>query len=222
MIRRVPFLMLAVVLVACSQAGAPTSTPAAESSVEATDAATAEPTESPSRTPRPSPTPVPIETREVEWTVPFSMDMPADWAREGGTGTSVFFSAGRPDRWIEFTLAGPDTVDGWIDSMATQPRLIITEPTPIELGGAAGMAVDARVSDQASGNCSAGPNVRCFTLFQNPGAGVWEVVENQPSRVWVVDVDGEVVLIVTDAQERSFDAWIAVVEPLLQTLTWNP
>jgi hypothetical protein len=91
----------------------------------------------------------------------------------------------------------------------------VSEPAAAEVGSAEGVVLDLRL---AEGQDEAYSSSR--TLFED-SEGAWVVEPDRPSRIWIVDVDGEAVMIVTDAPERAFDNWVAVVEEALSTVEWG-
>jgi len=209
-----PALVVLVLLAACTQAEtdssssvAPSATDAAEPSSESSASASGEPTSSGPET----------ATLDVNWTVPFSMAAPADWERdEQPMGTSYALSTG-PDRWIVFSDTGPDTVDAWIEELTTTPQLVVTEPEPAEVGGAQGFVFDVSTSSEAPKAAGGSPCAKpCWELIEG-----WIVEKDRPNRVWLVDVDGKAIMIVTDAPERALEGWAATVEEALATLEWG-
>lgn len=48
------------------------------------------------------------------------------------------------------------------------------------------------------------------------------LADGYPNRVWVVDLDGEAMAILTEASENSFENWTGRVEDVLATLEWKP
>ena len=160
----------------------------------------------------------------VQWTVPFSLTAPAGWTTDVpgavalNSGEGVWLAT-PPGRYLAVTRSGPDTVDEWVESVMTAEQLVATDPMVAEIGGAAGYRVDLRTSDAAAeGGCLS--NTRCYRLFQD-ASGYWPVEEGRVTRAWIVDVDGETLVITTDASEEGFEEWAASVEEVLGTLTWT-
>ena len=157
------------------------------------------------------------------WTVPFTMTVPSEWERsEHSTGSMFEISAGT-GRFVTFTQQGPPTVDEWVTLLTSTEQIEVTEAEAIEIDGAAGFVLDATASEAAA---EGGPGIcmnpgadRCWTLFEDPG-GFWSIDEGRTNRLWILDVDGETVLIVTEASEAGFDDWTAIVEEALATLVW--
>lgn len=53
------------------------------------------------------------------------------------------------------------------------------------------------------------------------GTFSWTMEPISVNRLWAVDVAGETILIVTDANESAFESWVATVEEALSTLEWG-
>ena len=209
-------VLLLIVLAACTTTTtSPTTAPVAT--------ATADATEEPSATATAAASSSTAETAElaVSWTVPFTMTAPADWGQDQEPlGSSRVIDSG-VDRWIVFSDSGPDTVEGWIEQLTTTAQLVVTEPEPAEIGGAEGLTVDVSTSSDAPMVSGGAPCANpCWALIQDAQAS-WIAEEGRPNRVWVVDVDGETIAIVTDAPEGAFESWTATVEDVLGTLEWG-
>jgi hypothetical protein len=214
---RAPLLVsLTALLVACGQAEPSDDAPAsiaAAASTPASIAATPEPSDSAPDSPDAEPSAPasegPVE-EAVAWTLPFSITIPADWVSEAASPMTFNFRSG-PDRWVAFTRVGPDTVDAWLEELGASDAYVLTDPAPVEVGAASGVVLDLELAD---GESEAG-------LFEEASWGHWAVSPDRPNRLWLLDVGGETVLIVTDAPERAFESWIAVVEEALATLEWE-
>ena len=162
---------------------------------------------------------------DVDWTVPFSLTAPADWTTEGvneesggkKTANTVWIGAGQ--RFVAVTRTGPETVQGWLDTLAETEQLVATEPVEVEIGGSSGYRVDLEVSDQAS-DARCVNNGRCYTLFQDD-SGYWPVEEGRTTRVWLVEVEGETLTIATDSRDDAFAEWAETVEAVLGTIEWD-
>lgn len=175
------------------------------------------PTESPEPTPAASapapteePTPdVPQET-SFGWSVPFTMTVPAAWSgRRESPATTYAIDAGA-GRFIVLTRTGPDAVEGWVERLTAESSLTVSEPRPVEIGGAAGVTMDAQLSEGESE----------YVLMRD-GTVSWNIDPVSVNRLWIVDVDGEAILIVTEANESAFESWTATVEDALSTLEWG-
>jgi hypothetical protein len=150
-------------------------------------------------------------TVELAVPVPFTFTAPGDWKQEElitGSTTRGFRSG--IDQYVVFTELGPDTVEGWIAGLTSNESLTVSEPSVVELDGAPGLSVDLRLSDGAQ-----------EAILFREGWGDWNVAPGRPNRVWVTEVGGEVVAILADAPEATFDEWVATVEEVLSTVDWS-
>jgi hypothetical protein len=153
---------------------------------------------------------------EADWDPEFTLMTPANWRKDSSIASMFVMRAG--SSFVVFSTGGPDSVDGWLELLASNTDIVSTEPAPIELGSAVGYVVDVRLSDDPEEVCGFGIGP-CSTLLTE-GDG-WSVVEDTPNRLWVVDVNGETVVIVTEASEASFETWATEVDEVLSTITWG-
>lgn len=204
--------VVAGVLAGCGQSATSEAVSSAPGSLVAAEASAPAEASAEESTPAATPTPTVGEAQEVhvEWTVPFSLTIPPTWERSGSRDVIEFQA--EADRWVVFSLLGPATVQEWSDQLTSAERYVTTVPAPVELGGAPGVVFDVETADPEQ------PAI----LFQDAARGMsWEVAGNRPNRVWIVDVGGRPVLIVTDAPDRAFEGWVAEAEEVLSTLTWD-
>jgi hypothetical protein len=221
------YILLSVLGVACTSGPTPSSTNPSTVAPIPSDAAspTATPTTTTTATPEATPSaPSEPSAFEVDWTIDFVAQAPADWTTEVNetlagitTGDTLWLGAGQ--RYLVVTRTGPESVEAWLDQVAAAEQLEATEPVEAEVGGITAYRVDLVVSDQASEErcINAG---RCYTLFQDE-SGYWPVVEGRPTALWVLEVDGETLAIATDSREDSFAGWVATVEEVLATIDWR-
>ncbi|MGZ8754903.1 MAG: hypothetical protein ACXW15_06900, partial [Acidimicrobiia bacterium] len=126
---------------------------------------------------------------EADWDPSFTLTTPPNWRRDSdqlslATVNVFVFKAG--SSFVVFSTEGPDSVDGWLEQLASNTGIVTTEPTPIELGSAPGYVVDVRLSDNPEKVCGFGIGPCSGLLTSGNG---WSVVEGTPNRLWVVDVD---------------------------------
>jgi hypothetical protein len=204
-----------VLLVACSaEQSGPVATTGADDAT-ASPVPTATPTEVPA-TPTPTETPEPTVAGPIEHDVsrpvPFTITTPADWARDPSIPTTpdTFGFAIGLDRWVVWHRPDAESVDAWVQTLGERQGLILTDPRPTEVGGAPGVVFDLDVSEEAGE----------LGLFR-AGQATWTAESGRPNRIWVVAVGGEPIMILTDAPERAFENWVAVVEEALTTLEWS-
>ena len=200
-----------VVLAGCGTQDASGTGGASSPSVVATEepSATASATLSASPSASGSTTEAAERTVEVSTPVAFSITVPGDWVEDEtiSSSTTWAFRSGI-DRWVTFTELGPDTVDGWVQELTANPSLTVTEPEVVDIGRATGVSLDLELSEGE------------VVLFEEAW-GEYVVTADRPNRAWVLDVGGEVVLIVTDAPAAAFDNWVATVEDVLGTIAWS-
>jgi hypothetical protein len=222
----VPILALAL-MAACSDGGTEASNAGTASTAPA-DSAAPSPSEVAEISAAPSASSGPSEAATAEFAVstpvPFSLTAPSGWSRATeSSGATTLIDAGM-DRWIAVTLNGPDTVDAWVEQLTTPVQLEAGEPEAVEIGGASGFVLDVTTSEEAAaggaGACASATAERCWQLYTD-AQHFWSIDEGRPNRVWVLDVDGETVLIVTDSPERAFDTWADSVGEALTTLEWG-
>jgi hypothetical protein len=110
---------------------------------------------------------------------------------------------------VIFTQTAPSTAEEWIERLSSQDNLTASEPKAVELAGASGVSLDVSVPDGQSE----------YVLLRE-GFGEWTASAGRPHRVWILEVGGELLVILTDAPERAFDNWVATVEDVLATIVW--
>lgn len=162
------------------------------------------------------------EMREFETSqpVPLTMTIPSGWKRD---------EASTPETLIVLTQSGPGnelivsrerdmTVEEWREWLTGHEGLFVSEPAPVDIGSVEGFAVDVRLGENAGERGCSGFG-SCVPILQGIG---WLIAEGYPNRVWVVDLDGEAMVILTEASENSFENWTGRVEEVLATLEWKP
>lgn len=181
-----------------------------ESSPPSPTVATVSPSATAEASPAPSPSEAAEQTLEFSSPVAFSITVPSDWekAPELSGSTTQTMTAGM-DRWVIFTQAAPSTAEEWIERLSSDANLTASEPEVVELGGASGVTLDVSV-----------PQGQSDVVLLREGFGEWTASAGRPHRVWILEVGGELLVILTDAPERAFDSWAATVEDVLATIVW--
>ena len=181
---------------------------------------------------RPSPAPTADRTLQAGGAVPFSLTVPSEWERDDRSLPTVIQVDTKVDtsgdgvlgRWLFFFAPETDeTVEARLESFVSNPQLLVTEPEPIDLGGASGFAVDVRLNPQDlpdSMECARFETVRSCVMI-TAGAGGWLIFPDRPNRIWIVDVAGDTVLIGTSATEVAFESWTTMMEAVLETIEWR-
>jgi hypothetical protein len=178
-----------------------------------------------SDSPAASAAPVGNAELSIDWTVPFTVTAPADWtAGEAVTDTGMEVVDGTGLRAVlVLMLKTPDSPETWVDRLTTNEAIDATEPEPVDVGGASGFAFDASVNDTAADCVVGGSNLggRCVVVHGPVDDWAWVLTPGRPARLWVLDVDGETVVLMSDAREDRFDTWKATIEQVVATLEWR-
>ena len=154
--------------------------------------------------------PAPAETLPVS----FNLEAPSDWIDQWfGTARSFWFRPAN-GRAIAFVLRGAPSVDEWVTDVTARPGYVASDPAPITIGGAPGYVFDLSLApDAASADVPA--------LFEDPEQS-WRLQEGSRVRMWIVDLAGEPLAIVTGAPDQDFEVWAGAVGEALATLSWEP
>ena len=186
----------------------------------------------PSLAPTIEPSPAPTAEKTLQAggaAVPFSLTVPSEWERDDRSFATVFQVDTKVDtagdgvlgQWLFFFAPETDeTVEARVERFESNPQLLVTEPEPIDLGGASGFALDVRLNPEDL------PDPRACARFEScllitAGAGGWLVLPDRPNRIWIVDVAGDTVLIGTSATEGAFESWTTAIEAVLATIEWQ-
>jgi hypothetical protein len=225
-------VLLALSVAACS-AGDPSngadSSPEPEPSV--TVARTPDTSIAPSDAPEaseavePSLEPVGEAALSIGWAIPFTITAPADWGRgEAAIRSAVDVVDGTGLRTVlSAFLKADDTPDDWVRRLTEADALDASTPESVDVDGATGVVFDVRLTDAAP-ECAAGGSSlggRCIVVHGPQDGWVWVIEGTRPARVWVLDVDGETVVLLSDAREDRFEAWARVVDGVVATLEWE-
>lgn len=138
----------------------------------------------------------------------------SDWSGEPGGGVLVigdadppagagvitfvdpeYYVYGDPCQWATTKPETPaTTVDGLVAALSAQASREATEPVDITLDGYAGQAIVLRVPDDADfAACDQGQFASWGVAGEDPAR--WHQGPGQIDNVWVLDVDGHVVVI---------------------------
>lgn len=150
--------------------------------------------------------------------MPFTAEIPAEWRIATESNRRILYLQRSRDA-IGISTFGPETVEEWRTNLTGNTGLVASEPADAVVGGASGFWVDVSLSDEATREGCIGQDP-CVVLIEE-GLG-WAIFDGLPNRIWVVDVDGEVVFIAAEASEERFAEVVAEVEAMLSTLTWSP
>lgn len=146
--------------------------------------------------------------------VAFSIRAPMTWFENPGEGNSLMFG-NRRQLWIRplsggaITLVLPEeqSVDDVVADISGRPGYLVENSAPVTVGGSEGAVFDVSLApDASSGDAPA--------LIVGDDQS-WILQADNSARVWVVDNDGETLMIVT-GQELADDVGAA-----LATLEWR-
>jgi hypothetical protein len=121
----------------------------------------------------------------------------------------------------EGTIA--QTVQGFIDHLASHPNITVdVAPSPVTVGGASGIVIEVTGTDTAE--CPGGI-ARLFSGEVGPGeppeAGDFVIADGEHIRFWVLDVDGQAILLAVDAFDGAvYAGLLAQAQSILDTMTF--
>lgn len=180
--------------------------------------ATTSTTESPTTTTTSPGTAVPdVSERQFGFVEPFTITIPPQWERDSDSTQQNLYVLVPPDNLLYFAVGDRATVDEWQEYLTSNTGLEVTEPAPVEIGGASGFTSDLSLGAEATADGCMSPDP-CVTLVG--GQAGWVIVPGLNNRVWVVDVGGRPVFIAAESTPGSFASFTADVEEALATLTW--
>jgi hypothetical protein len=187
----------------------------ATASPTATDVPSPSPSLEPTAEANGSPDPTADREHEISWVIPFSIMAPGTWRPDPmlpSTPRTLAIAAG-VDRWLVFHRPDADTVDAALGTLRSRTTLSLTDPAPVDVGDAPGVVFNLSLAEDAA------PDE--VTLFEDPSLGAWSIERSRPNRIWLVDVEGTILMIVTDAPAGAFDSFAATADAALATLEWS-
>ncbi|MEO8570612.1 MAG: hypothetical protein ABI553_02835 [Chloroflexota bacterium] len=97
--------------------------------------------------------------------------------------------------------------------LRSQPHVTASEPVPVVIGGVTGRSIDLTVGKGGQVLVISGPETHPTGWYFEAGYKV---------RMMALEVGGTLVLFMADASPvKSFDAQMAIVQPVLDTITWD-
>ena len=155
-------------------------------------------------------------TIEVDWcanganqpgAVSFTMDAPAAWVDQYFAGFGSLWLRPEGGGAITFAIHPDESVDDVIADVSGREGYVVENLAPVALGGAPAQTFDLSLAAGANSNDTE-------PLITDPDQ-TWQLQEGRITRVWIVDVDGQTVLIATG--EGLADA----VGESLETIQWG-
>jgi hypothetical protein len=113
---------------------------------------------------------------------------------------------------------GP-TVDDLAAAWTAMPGVAATPPAAVTLGGYAGKQFTITAPASFDG-CAMGPDG--YSIFQLPLRAIWTMVPDQRDRVWVLDVEGQRLVIIAPEQVDQTPQDKAEVQGILDSIRLAP
>jgi|SRR5829696_791290 len=131
----------------------------------------------------------------------------------------VVFDPSKPTE--DVPRPAPQSVDGWITWFQKHPNLDTGKPVPVTVGGVSGMRIDSVVSSIPSDypeDCPL-PCVPAYSTGEREGAS--DFVSGTKDRNVVLNVEGQIVLVVFTTSEEEFTELLPKAEEVLDTVEWK-
>jgi hypothetical protein len=208
------------------------------------------PSAAPSTAASAAPTPVPLplypetilSTKEGTYfagdpfQIPMTVSMPAGWQGNIGGPYAVYFdTVTDPSPGIAFTVSqtfyadpckasildpqpGP-TVDDLATALAALPGLEATDPAAVTVDGHAGKQLTLTAPDSVAG-CTL--HEGGLGLWQLPQGAVFTLLPNQQRTLWIVDVDGQRLVISADRFPATTPDDLAGAQRILDSIRIKP
>jgi hypothetical protein len=202
-----------------------------------------------SATPAPSPIALPLFPEKLvasaegtylagdPFQIPMTVSMPAGWqGNVGGPYAAYFDKASRdPSPGIAFSISqtfygdpctasildpqpGP-TVDDLATALAALPGLEATDPTAITVDGRLGKRLTLTAPDSVAG-CTLDEGG--VGIWQLPRGAVFTLLPNQQRSLWIVDVDGQRLVISADRFPTTTADDLAEAQGILDSIRIKP
>lgn len=167
--------------------------------------------------------------RQVTVSVPDDWSAVGDWAVRGPRGYEApdgmglrFYTVGNlfndPGSFaggVQDPPVGP-TVDDLVEAIVAQEEWTSSSPTELTIGGFPAQHVRITIPDGAELDARDGGS---FYLFQDEGAGqIWGLAAGQMFDVYVVDVDGERLVLDAFHYPETSEADLAALEAVVDTI----
>jgi hypothetical protein len=149
----------------------------------------------------------PIRTSEESTPIPFTMEGPSSWIDQIYGDRGVMFLRPEGGGAIVFALREGESVDDLVADVRARAGYVISNEGVVSLDGADGVVFDVTLEE---GTADPEP------LLAGTTAGPpWNLQAGTFSRVWIVDKEGDTVMIITGADLAD------AVGEALATLTWD-
>jgi hypothetical protein len=119
----------------------------------------------------------------------------------------------------EVPVPAPKDMVAWLQE---HPYLDAGEPTPANVGGVSGTQLDVVVSP-ATKDYPQGCTVPCVPGWDlSEGQYAYYFVSGYETRLIVLDVEGETVIVAIEAPEETFEEFLPKAQEVLDTVEWKP
>lgn len=202
---------------------------------------------SPTASPTPVPTPVALSpaTRHALITadVPLTVTIPApDWFGDRGSGILVkhdnpdapsgagmivfagddLFVYGDPCHWSTTTPETPvSTVDGLVAALTAQASRTATLPVDVTVGGYTGKSITLHVPDDAVFSDCDGGFFGSWGVLGDPTPSRYHQDPGQIDKLWIIDVDGQLVVIDGAYYEATPRTVVDELEAIVESATFE-
>jgi len=111
-------------------------------------------------------------------------------------------------------VPAPDSVDGWVKWFQKHPNLRTEKPLPVTVGGASGVRMDAVVASV--------PNRHpAWFWVLSDGTTIQDDDRGGRMRTFILNVDGETVLIAIRAPGDRFEGFLPKAQEVVNTVEWK-
>ncbi len=171
----------------------------------------------------------------MTFTLPAGWDNPADSAvyfqiRPAGSDVAGIHLFRDPKPASQDTSC-PDTAQAGVTSGTSKdlvawirglPGLVVSDPTPITIGGLSGVTMDLGIKDGWTASCPFANGLPTVPLFVGAkGEYRWVIAGNERLRLAVLDApSGTVVVDVDDFDGSVIDSLLAAADPILKSFTF--
>jgi hypothetical protein len=117
-------------------------------------------------------------------------------------------------------------IQDWIDYLSTDPRLVASDPVPVELGGISGESIDVRIAPDWTTACPGfGYPVVQFIWNTDPLAGdvVYGVAVDSTMHLVLLDIRGQTVIVQAygSTTEDVFRSQMEIIQPIIDSFRFS-
>jgi hypothetical protein len=167
-----------------------------------------------------------------DWTVrdgdrSFGLDAPAESAEAGGSigiMTAPFVRFDDPDCENQAPAGVGTTVGEVVATLVADPRLDLTEPQAVTIGGRTGQMVDVQLAQDWTGTCAWGGGMPAALILSATDTGpAYGLRGPERGRFIFLDIAGSAVAINIGVADGSrFDAFVGSTSPIIESMRFTP